>query len=69
MDIREPLQQIHKALCEKGYNPVVQLVGYILTEDPTYITNHKGARSIASRIDRDQLLHELVKSYILNDKD
>ena len=68
MDIREQLQQIHEALCEKGYNPVTQLVGYILTEDPTYITNHKGARTIASRIDRDQLLHELVETYISNDK-
>lgn len=68
MDTRVQLQLIHGALCEKGYNPVVQLVGYILTEDPTYITNHKGARTIASRIDRDRLHHELVESYILNDR-
>jgi len=45
MNTREQLQLIHEALCEKGYNPVVQLVGYILTEDPTYITNHKGGKN------------------------
>ena len=68
MDMREQLQQIHEALCEKGYNPVVQLVGYLLTEDPTYITAHKGARQLAGRIDRDKLLHAMVEDYILNDR-
>lgn len=59
----EQIQQIHTALCEKGYNPIVQLVGYLLTEDPTYITNHNGARKLVSRLDRDKLLHEIVENY------
>ena len=51
-------------LIEKGYNPISQLVGYILSEDPTYITNHKNARTLISRFDRDELLEALVKYYI-----
>ena len=54
------------ALKEKGYNPVSQIVGYILSEDPTYITTHHNARSLIRRIDRDELLQAMVKSY-LND--
>ena len=57
-----------KALEEKGYNPINQLVGYILSEDPTYITNYNNARSLICRIDRDELLQELVRSY-LEDKE
>ena len=53
-----------KALEEKGYNPINQLVGYILSEDPTYITNHNSARSLICKIDRDELLQVLVKSYL-----
>lgn len=64
--MREQLKQIHEALCEKGYNPIVQLVGYILTEDPTYITNHKGARKLISRVDRDKLLHDIVNDFFQN---
>ncbi len=55
---------IHSALIEKGYNPVKQLVGYILSGDPTYITSHNNARSLISKVDRDELLEEIVTSYI-----
>lgn len=55
---------VYDALKEKGYNPVNQLVGYILSEDPTYITTHNNARSIIRKIDRDDLLAELVKNYV-----
>jgi uncharacterized protein (UPF0297 family) len=51
-------------LKEKGYNPISQIVGYILSGDPTYITNHKNARSVIRKIERDELLEELVKSYL-----
>ena len=53
-----------KALVEKGYNPINQIVGYILTEDPTYITTHNNARSLIRRLDRDELLAAMVKSYL-----
>ena len=62
--MKETLTQVFDALNEKGYNPVNQIVGYILTEDPTYITTHKNARSLIRRIDRDELLAEMVKSYL-----
>lgn len=55
---------IHSALIEKGYNPVKQVVGYILSGDPTYITSHKNARSLICKIDRDELLEEIVTAYI-----
>ena len=67
-EIHEIVQQVYDALKEKGYNPVNQLVGYILSEDPTYITNYNNARSLICRIDRDELLQELVRSY-LEDKE
>ncbi len=63
-DMKEPLTQVYEALTEKGYNPVNQIVGYILSEDPTYITTHRNARSLIRRIDRDELLQELVKNYL-----
>ena len=63
-DMKEVLSQVYEALTEKGYNPVNQIVGNILYEDPTYITTHKNARSLIRRIDRDELLQELVKSYL-----
>jgi len=63
-EIREVLQQVYAALKEKGYNPVNQLVGYILSEDPTYITTHHNARSLIRKIDRDDLLQALVRSYL-----
>lgn len=61
---KERVVQIYAALQEKGYNPVGQIVGYILTEDPTYITNHKGARQMISRIDREELLKEIIEEYL-----
>lgn len=63
-DIRRTLITVYDALKEKGYNPINQLVGYILSEDPTYITTHNNARSLIRRIDRDELLQVLVKSYL-----
>ena len=63
-EMRKILQVIYAALSEKGYNPVNQIVGYLLTEDPTYITNHKNARALVRRIDRDELLNVLVKNYL-----
>lgn len=63
-EIRMTLLAVYEALSEKGYNPVNQLVGYILSEDPTYITNHKNARSLIRRIDRDELMGALLKNYI-----
>ena len=62
--MRETLLTVYNALKEKGYNPVSQIVGYILSEDPTYITTHHNARSLIRRIDRDELLRILVKSYL-----
>lgn len=62
--MREVLTEVYEALVEKGYNPINQIVGYILSEDPTYITTHKNARSLIRRIDRDELLQELVRSYL-----
>ena len=62
--IKEILSSVYNALLVKGYNPINQLVGYILSEDPTYITNYNGARSLICRLDRDELLHELVVSYL-----
>ena len=63
-EIRDIVQQVYAALKEKGYNPVNQMVGYILSEDPTYITTYNNARSLIRRIDRDELLQILVKSYL-----
>lgn len=62
--MKETLTQVFDALQEKGYNPVNQIVGYILSEDPTYITTHNNARSLIRKIDRDELLAEMVKSYL-----
>ena len=67
MQIREILSSVYDSLVLKGYNPVNQLVGYILSEDPTYITNYNNARSLICRIDRDELLQELVRSYLEKD--
>ena len=63
-EIREVLSSVYNALLVKGYNPINQLVGYILSEDPTYITNYNGARSLITRVDRDELLQELLISYL-----
>lgn len=62
--LKQNLTIIHDALIEKGYNPINQIVGYILSEDPTYITTYQNARNIIRHIDRDELLQILVRSYI-----
>ena len=58
------LRSVYDALSEKGYNPINQLVGYVLTEDPTYITNYKNARGLIRRIDRDELMAALLTEYL-----
>ena len=63
----EILSAVYEALVIKGYNPVNQIVGYILSEDPTYITNYNNARSMICKLDRDELLQELVSSYLAED--
>ena len=63
-EMKEILMTVYQALNEKGYNPINQLVGYILSEDPTYITTYNNARSLIRRIDRDELLQALVKNYL-----
>ena len=57
-------RQVYAALEDKGYNPINQIVGYILSEDPTYITNHNNARTLIRKLDRDELLQTLVRSYL-----
>jgi uncharacterized protein (UPF0297 family) len=68
-EMRRTLRLVHQALDEGGYNPISQIVGYILSEDPTYITNHNNARSLVRRIDRDELLQVLVREYLKKGKD
>ena len=63
-EIREILSSVYNSLIEKGYNPINQIVGYILSEDPTYITNYNNARALICRLDRDELLGELLTSYL-----
>lgn len=60
------LNQVYQAMTEKGYNPVNQIVGYIMSGDPTYITSHNGARSMIMKVERDELVEELLKDYIKN---
>ena len=61
---RDILEIVYKALSEKGYNPVNQIVGYIMSGDPTYITSHNGARSLIMKMERDELVEEMLKTYI-----
>lgn len=63
-EIREIMMEVYAALNEKGYNPINQIVGYILSEDPTYITTYQNARAKIRKVDRDDLLQTLVKSYL-----
>jgi uncharacterized protein (UPF0297 family) len=63
-NMRQILRRVFDALNEKGYNPINQIVGYLLTEDPTYITNYNNARSIICKIDRDELMKALVQNYL-----
>ena len=62
-EVRTRMERVYAALVERGYRPVDQIIGYILTEDPTYITNHNGARKVISRIDRETLLRDIVSHY------
>jgi uncharacterized protein (UPF0297 family) len=63
-EAREIIIAVYEALKEKGYDPINQVVGYILSGDPTYITNHKNARSIIRRLERDEILEEIVRNYL-----
>ena len=65
-NMRTILRNVFDALNEKGYNPINQIVGYLLTEDPTYITNYNNARSMICKLDRDELLQDLVNCYLFN---
>ena len=65
-EIHEIVQQVYDALKEKGYNPVNQIVGYIMSGDPTYITSHNNARSLIMKVERDELVEEVLKAYIEN---
>ena len=66
LEIKTILTTVYQALQEKGYNPVNQIVGYIMSGDPTYITSHKGARSMIMKVERDELVEELLNEYIKN---
>ena len=63
-EMREILSSVYNSLMVKGYNPINQIVGYILSEDPTYITNYNNARTLITRLDRDALLQELLRTYL-----
>jgi uncharacterized protein (UPF0297 family) len=64
ISVKEIISAVFAAMTEKGYNPVNQIVGYVMSGDPTYITNHKGARSLIMKVERDEILEELLKDYI-----
>ena len=64
LDVHMILERVYEALQEKGYNPVNQMVGYIMSGDPTYITSYNGARSLVMKVERDELVEELLKAYI-----
>ena len=66
IEVKDVIAQIYEALTEKGYNPVNQIVGYVMSGDPTYITSHKGARSMIMKVERDELVEELLNEYIKN---
>lgn len=65
--VKDVIASVYAALMEKGYNPVNQIVGYIMSGDPTYITSHKGARAMIMKVERDELVEEMFKSYIVNE--
>ena len=67
IQVKEVLDVGYNAMSEKGYNPVNQIVGYIMSGDPTYITSYKGARSMIMKVERDELVEELLKEYIKNE--
>lgn len=64
VDVHDILRQVYGALTEKGYNPVNQIVGYIMSGDPTYITSHKSARSLIMKVERDEIMEALLENYI-----
>ena len=66
IEVKDVIARVYEALTEKGYNPVNQIVGYIMSGDPTYITSHKGARSMIMKVERDELVEELLNEYIKN---
>lgn len=66
VDVREIIGMVYEALAEKGYNPVSQLVGYIMSGDPTYITSYKNARSLIMKVERDEIIEVLFEDYIQN---
>ena len=65
-EVKDVIARIYEALTEKGYNPVNQIVGYVMSGDPTYITSHKGARSLIMRVERDEINEVLLEDYIQN---
>ena len=67
ISVKKVLDVVYHAMAEKGYNPVNQIVGYIMSGDPTYITSHKSARSMIMKVERDELVEELLKEYIRNE--
>lgn len=68
LKVGDVLEIVYHALSEKGYNPVNQIVGYIMSGDPTYITSHNNARSLIMKVERDELVEEVLKSYIKNNR-
>ena len=64
LEIQQILKNVYESLVEKGYDPISQIVGYILTEDPTYITNHNNARSLICKLDRDEVMNILIRNYL-----
>lgn len=67
LEMKDTLKKVYDALVEKGYNPINQIVGYILSEDPTYITSYNNARGLIRKLDRDELMRALVHSYLSNE--
>ena len=65
-EMKQILTEVYRSLTEKGYNPINQIVGYIMSGDPTYITNYNNARSLICKLDRDELLQELVRHYLFD---
>ena len=68
-DVRETLQEVYKALQEKGYNPITQIVGYLLSGDPAFIPRHNNARSLIGKLERDKIIEELVTVYLSQHKE
>ena len=67
VQVKEIIASVYEAMAEKGYNPINQIVGYIMSGDPTYITSHKSARSLIMKVERDELVEELLRAYVENE--